>query len=729
MAAHKYAEAALNFRAATQKNSRFGEAYYQLALAEIALRNPAAGYQDLIRASELLPARTDVKIKLGEMTLAAFLGDRNHPKAMHDRVSGMADELIATAPKSPDGYRLKAYLAGTDGKFPEAENFFRKANDLAPMQPATVFGLTELLFRDKRSAEAEKLALQLIDHNKTNTPMYDLLYRQYIAAGRTADAESILLRKVANNPSDALSALELAAFYAASSKPDLMKSALQQLLDHPKTFPQAHLLVGDFYGRMQRWPEALQQYDEGAKADPKNKIAYLKKTAEVWLAQGKGEQAKQVVDEILKQDPSDEAARGVKASLMLSSGQPQEITKAVSQFRELVKDNPENPVWRFNLGRALLANGDVTAARSSFEDAIKKRQDFIQPRMALADMSLSSGDYTGALRNADEMISVSKNIPAGHRARAVSLINLGRYAEARQELALIEKAMPDEVELQYAAIETKEKNFPAAEARLRKLAEQRPGNSRVISGLVLVYINENQLGKAESFLNDEIKARPGSDFAQRLRADIEVRSGKYDLAIDHYKQVLAGHSDSSQVYVALGNAYRLKGDEQNAIVNLEKAASLAPKDPSPVTLIAQAQSDAGQQAAAVQNFRRALDRSPDSVMLMNNLAYVMADSGGNLDEALALIQNALQKAPGQPNLIDTLGWIYLKKNWSDSAIQVLRGLSEKYPDNATFRYHLGMALLQKGDRSNAKMEFQSGLAKKPSAEVRQNIQAALAATK
>lgn len=728
MSAHKYAEAALNFRAATQKNRRSGEAYYQLALAEIGLKNTTAGYQDLVRAAELLPARADVKTALGEMSLAAFLGDKGRPKAIHDRVSGLADELIAMDPKSSDGYRLKAYLAGADGKFPEAEELFRKANDLAPMQPATVFGWAQILFQDKQAAEAERLAVQLIDQKKTYTPIYDLLYRQYVAAGRTAEAEGILVKKTVNNPSDAASLLQLAAFYAVNAKPDLMKSALQQLLDHPKTFPQAHLMVGDFYGRMQRWPDALQQYDEGAKANPKGKIIYLKRTAEVWLAQGKGEQASQVVDEILKQDPSDEAAKAVKASLLLTSGQPEKVSSAVTQFRQLVKNNPDNAVWRYNLGRALVASGDSTAARTSFEDAIKKRQDFLQPRMALVDLNLNARNYTEALRYADEMIAINKSLPASHRARAISLLNLGRYAEARQEVALIEKAIPDEAELQYANIEIKEKNFEAAEARLHKVLEKRPGDPRIISGLVLAYITGNQLGKAESFLDEEIKRTPASGLAKRLRADIELRSGKYDLAIEHYKQVLTGDSNSPQLYLALGNAYRLKGDEQNAILNLERAATLAPRDAAPIMLIAQAETDAGQKAVAVQSFRRALERSPDDVTLMNNLAYIMADSGGNLDEALSLIQKALQKAPGQPNLIDTLGWIYLKKNWSESALPVFRGLTEKYPNNPTFRYHFGVALLQNGDKATARAEFRSGLSEKPSSEIRQSIETALAAT-
>jgi Flp pilus assembly protein TadD len=142
--------------------------------------------------------------------------------------------------------------------------------------------------------------------------------------------------------------------------------------------------------------------------------------------------------------------------------------------------------------------------------------------------------------------------------------------------------------------------------------------------------------------------------------------------------------------------------------------------------MAELETDAGNKAAAIQSFRKALELSPDSVMLMNNLAYLVGDSGGNLDEALTLVQKALQKAPGQANLIDTLGWIYLKKSWDDSALQIFRDLTEKYPSNPTFRYHFGMALLVKGDKATAKAEFRSGLARKPSGEVRQNIETALA---
>ena len=91
-----------------------------------------------------------------------------------------------------------------------------------------------------------------------------------------------------------------------------------------------------------------------------------------------------------------------------------------------------------------------------------------------------------------------------------------------------------------------------------------------------------------------------------------------------------------------------------------------------------------------------------------------------------MAQKAVQLDNKQPRFADTLGWVYLKKNLPDSAVQAFRGLTEKYPDDPVFHYHFGMALLQKGDKATAKVELQNALTKKPSDEVRQNVQAALA---
>ena len=87
--------------------------------------------------------------------------------------------------------------------------------------------------------------------------------------------------------------------------------------------------------------------------------------------------------------------------------------------------------------------------------------------------------------------------------------------------------------------------------------------------------------------------------------------------------------------------------------------------------------------------------------------------------------SALQKCTKSPNFADTLGMVYLRKNLDDSALQVFSGLTQRFPDNPTFRYHYALTLTHKGQKAKAKTELEVALNKKPSDDLRKNIQSSL----
>jgi Flp pilus assembly protein TadD len=68
----------------------------------------------------------------------------------------------------------------------------------------------------------------------------------------------------------------------------------------------------------------------------------------------------------------------------------------------------------------------------------------------------------------------------------------------------------------------------------------------------------------------------------------------------------------------------------------------------------------------------------------------------------------------------------VKKNMNDSAVQALRPLVRNNPGNASFRYHLGTALYQMGDKKNARVEFEAALSAQPGQADAQMIKEALA---
>ncbi len=108
-------------------------------------------------------------------------------------------------------------------------------------------------------------------------------------------------------------------------------------------------------------------------------------------------------------------------------------------------------------------------------------------------------------------------------------------------------------------------------------------------------------------------------------------------------------------------------------------------------------------------------------MALNNLAFELAESGTDLEQASALAEKAQRKAPNNPGVADTLSWVYVRRGLNDSAIQILDGFIKKYPNQPEFRYHLGVALMQKGHIGDAKTQFNLALSNKPPKAVADKI--------
>jgi tetratricopeptide (TPR) repeat protein len=125
-------------------------------------------------------------------------------------------------------------------------------------------------------------------------------------------------------------------------------------------------------------------------------------------------------------------------------------------------------------------------------------------------------------------------------------------------------------------------------------------------------------------------------------------------------------------------------------------------------------------------YEQILRLNPDHPIALNNLAYMLADEGRELDQALTYAQRAKQKLPDSPDVADTLGWVYIKKNLSDDAIRIFRDLLNRKPEHVTWRYNLAMALYQKGDRLQARKELEEALRNRPTkdedSKIRQLLQ-------
>src|SRR5256885_5335649 len=103
---------------------------------------------------------------------------------------------------------------------------------------------------------------------------------------------------------------------------------------------------------------------------------------------------------------------------------------------------------------------------------------------------------------------------------------------------------------------------------------------------------------------------------------------------------------------------------------------------------------------AQQAYEQVLGWDSNAAVANANLAWVYAMQGKNLDYALGLAQKAKQLLPDVESITDTLAWVEYKKGSYAAALPLLQDCVAKQPNHATFRYHLGMALIATGDKKN-----------------------------
>jgi tetratricopeptide (TPR) repeat protein len=723
--AHQYEAAILLFRKAIQKDPNNGEAYYRLGLAEMAGNHGLDAYEPLLHAVQLMPKNEPAKVKLADLTLALLIVDPHHPAAHYQQVEALADQLLNNNPNSFDGLRLKASLRLLDHKPKEAILLFEKANQIEPMRPDLIQGWVQALFQDGQVAEGEQLGLRVVANDKTFGAMYDVLYHQYMLSSRKADAENILKTKAANNPKDVNCLLQLARHYASTHNPDAMNRTLARIANDPKDFPDGQLHTGNFFATLGQWDRAFRDFEEGARSNPKAKLVYEKRMMDMLLAQGKKDEARRMVELVLQDDPNDEDARRVRATLRLDAGGPENVAAALVDLNALLAGNPNDARLRSLLGHAYLAQGRADAAWTEFQQVIGLNADDVPSHLALAAISLNRRHPEEAIRYTDEVLTRDPTNGRARLLKAAAMTSAGYYGRARTELMKLLHEYPksSEVQFQLGLLALAGKKYADAEAIFRKLGQAMPGDAGPAAALVATYSAQNQADRAIELLKQDLKTRPDSVPIRRLLALTAAHAHKFDLAISEYRKLLANDSKSVDLRTHLAEVYRLKGDLGEAIAVLDPAVQLAPNDPQPAMLLASLLVDAGRYKEAQTAFKRVLELRPGNPFVLNNMAFVLAESGGNLDEALQLARRALEKSPENPVLVDTLGWIYLKKGDKDSALQSFSGLVQRQPQNPTFHYHYAMALLEKGDRQRAKSELQNALASGPLPDIEQKIRA------
>lgn len=725
----KYQDASLNYRKAIQQDGKLGEAYYGLGLSELEQDNGPVAYESLRQAAQLLPDRMDVKTKLADLMLAAYQATPQN-NSLYESLRKLTDEMSAKDANSFDALRMKGNLALLDRKADQAIVFFKKANEIQPLQEFLVIGYAQALIDNGQPDEAVALGRQLIAKKKDFAPIYDLLYRNAMANKRESEAEAVLKEKAQNNPGKPEAALQLAAHYARGGKTEAMQSTLQSILAAQPAVPKAHAVVGDFYIRMRNLDQALAVYEQGLKASPDQSNTLQVRIASVRVVQNRMDEALTILDGVLAKAPADHDAAMLKANLLLERGKREDLDKAIALYDVVLKAQPKDAAAKLNLGRAYLGKGDLVAARKNLQDAAQESAAADLPKMLLATVNILDKKPTDAVSSLDEVIGRNPKDGRARFLKFAALMELKRYEDAQPVLDSLVADYPRsrDLRVQQGLLAIAMKRYKDAETAFNRLATEQY-DAKAVAGLAETYVAQQQFERAMKILSEEVNKNPKADMLRLMMAKTAMQAGNYDKAIGDFQELRAANPQNASLTMELGNAYREKGDMPKAIEELQKASQLNPKDPITHLALGMAQYSSGRNAEAIRSYRQALALQPSNHIVMNNLAYSLAESasGPELDEALQIGQKAVQLRPKELDYKDTLGWVYLKKKNVDSAIQLFQALCKEMPANPSYQHHLGVALMAKNDAAGARKALETALQNRPAATEEAEIRKALAA--
>jgi len=715
----QFEEASLNYRKAIQKDPSFGEAYYRAALAELKQNKVAEALQDFEQAVRLMPDNQAARTDLTNLLLGAYIGDPSHPKFLYDLLVRFRGMWLQRDPNSIEGLRIQGYLAMLERRPEEAVEVFRRAHASHPRDRKIVDGLMDALFRANLPSEAERVGLDFLAADKTGADVYDALFRMYVASHRAPDAENILLRKVDANPGENSYILQLAAYYATAHKKQEMDGAMRKFLSNPGNAARIHVEAGDFYASIGDLGGALDQYRAGSAANDQDKVIYQNRIARVLLLQRNRQQGLQVLNQTLTQYPDDPEARALRAALLVGEPAEGKPGEGLQEFRALLEKNPNDLFLKFLLARGLAESQNLAEARSRLLEIIRDRPQFLEAHLLVADIAFRQHDMRETLRQAEAALEVDPENLRARRLRGKALLQQGDLDQAGAVLGSLSRQVPQSVDvrLDLAYLSLKKRNYAEAQAAFQRILEAQPAEWRAVAGLVDIELAQNHPEKAFARLEQELIRSHGSPNVRYLLAATALRSGKYNIAIENFRELANQTPNSIDALVQLAKVYQLKGDVHNAIASLQKAAVLQPKDPRPASLLPFLLESENRAQEAKLVVRHALAERPDDIDAMNNLAFLLAQTGDSLDEAVQLARKAVSKAPNNPAYLDTLGYVYLKRDQNDDALDIFNNLIRKYPDDPACAYHTGMAWYQKGDRARARTFLSHALDLRPPKDI------------
>jgi tetratricopeptide (TPR) repeat protein len=363
------------------------------------------------------------------------------------------------------------------------------------------------------------------------------------------------------------------------------------------------------------------------------------------------------------------------------------------------------------LGQILHQSGDLSGSKSELQEAVKRQPENPMILQALAETYRDAHEYETAREYTAHLLKLNPNNLQAHFVLATIDIGAKDFKGALEELDIVEKGAPNDpmVHLNKAFAYYGLKNVAESEREFQAALKLNPQYDAAVSDYVSMLFASNQAPRALQVAQQYAAANPNRTQAQFIYGSALADVKKFDQAVTVFQSALKADPKAIPLYLQLGRVYETMGNTDGALSVYKQALELQPNAGQLNTNVGNMYLAKNDLDSALKYYKVALQANRNDPVAANDVAWVYAVQGKNLDEALSLAIQAKQQAPNLVSINDTLAWIQYKKGNYQLSISLLEDALKANPQSAEFRYHLGMALNGAGDKGRAKAELQKAL--------------------
>lgn len=382
------------------------------------------------------------------------------------------------------------------------------------------------------------------------------------------------------------------------------------------------------------------------------------------------------------------------------------------------------------LAQSAFAKGEIAHARAEAKIALR-----IKPDMEIAVLMVAQAtpDPMEALQGLKDFLVEHPKARNTRMAYAKFLVEQKEYKEARAQLDILLADKPDDLGILYAigVLGAQTNDLATAEEYLKKYVlalSAAPDNERDPSQALLILaqiaVDRKELPAALQWLQ---QVPPGPNYFDAQIQSARIMAAQGDL--EGARRLLAtttAEGQQHQVQLLVTDAILLRDAKRmpEALAVMDKGVKRFPTDTELIYDYAMMAEKADDIALMEANLRKIMKLAPNNHHAYNALGYSLADRNTRLPEALKLLTKALELAPQDPFILDSMGWVQFRLGNLDKAEDYLRKAYTVRSD-VEVGVHLGEVLWTKGEREEAQALWRAAQQKDPKNDLLQSTLARL----